>query len=151
MVETIVAIGCIFLFSGFFWQSDLPVAKLGAAIIVVSCVFIIYKLHHTRTIQQPTRLDASLREYCKTEVARMDRQIELLRSVLWWYIMPIIVGVNIMFTGIAGLGAASRNYCIVTLLMAWGIYLLNQRAVSKSLVPLRDELASLFDDMGKPL
>ena len=62
-----------------------------------------------------------MREFCRIELDRLDRQIQLLRSVLWWYIAPCILGVNIMFVGMAGLGIDSLVYFIVTLLFAWGI------------------------------
>jgi hypothetical protein len=64
--------------------------------------------------------------------------------VLWWYIAPCIIGVNVMFVGMTGLGAVSLVYGIVTLLFAWGLYALNMRAVAKELVPRRNELASLL-------
>ena len=148
VIETVAAVAVIFFFSGFFLRSDIPVAKTGAAIVVASAVFIIYKLHRTRLVQKPTPLDASVRQFCKTEMERLDRQIRLGRSVLWWYIIPPLVGVNLLFSGVAGFGTAAEVYLIVTVLFGWGVYLLNQHAVSKSLVPARDELSDLFDEMS---
>jgi hypothetical protein len=81
-------------------------------------------------------------------LGRLDRQIQLLRSVLWWYIAPGIIGVNTMFIGLAGFGIGSLAYCVLTLLLAWGIYELNMRAVAKQLVPPRNELASLLSQYG---
>jgi hypothetical protein len=128
--------------------TDHVVSKLGAALLVCWAGFIIYKLHWTRTIQQPASLDAPVREFCRIELDRLDRQIRLLRSVLWWYIAPCMIGVNIFFVGLAGLGMASLVYAIVTLLLGWGIYALNMRAVAKELAPRRNELASLLSQLG---
>jgi hypothetical protein len=47
----------------------------------------------------------------------------------------------------AGLGTASLAYGIATLLFAWGIYVLNMRAVAKDLVPPRNELANLLSQL----
>ena len=148
VIETIASVAAVFFFTRFFLRSDVPVAKIGAAIVVAWAVFIIYKLHRTRLVQKRTCLDASVREFCKTEMERLDRQIRLVRSVLWWYIIPPVIGVNLLFFGVTGFGTAAVAYCIVTVLLGWGIYLLNQRAVSKSLVPARDELSDLLHEMN---
>ncbi len=149
VIETIAAVVVILAFLPLFSRPDIYVAKLGAAIIIGSAGFIIYKMHHTRTITKRPRLDAPLREFCEVEIERLDRQIALSRSVLSWYIAPLIIGVNLVYSGIAGFGAASRNYCIVTLLLAAAIYWWNQRAVTKSLLPVKNELTNLLDDMNQ--
>ena len=131
LIETIAAVVLIFLFSGAVVSVDSFVAKIGAGFLVLYALFIIYKFHRTRTIQRPAPLDAPVREFCRIELGRLDLQIQLLRGVLWWYIAPAIIGANAVFAGEAGLGTASLVYCIVTLLLAWGIYALNMRAVAK--------------------
>ena len=108
--------------------ADHVVSKSGAAILVCWGLFIIYTMHRTRTIQKATSLDAPVHEFCRIELGRLDRQIQLLRGVLWWYIGPCIVGVNVMFVGMAGFGAASLVNALVTLLLGWGLYVLNMRA-----------------------
>lgn len=147
LVETIAAVFVMFIFGQHLFTSpaDYVVSKFGAGFVVCWAVFIIYKLHRTRTIQKPASPDASVREFCRTEIGRLDRQIRLLRGVLWWYIAPCLIGANIMYLGIAGLGAATLAYSISTVLLGWGIYLLNMYAVKKSLVPARNELASLLN------
>src|SRR5262249_39561497 len=99
------------------------------------------------TIRKPASLDAPVREFCRIELDRLRRQIQLLRGVLWWYIAPCMVGVNTFFIGHAGFGIASLVYCMVTLLLAWGIYRANMRAVANELAPRRDELASLLSQL----
>ena len=147
LVETIAAIFVIVFFGRAVFTVDSLVSKIGAGFIVLWALYIIWKLHRTRTIQQPAPLDAPVREFCRIELDRLDRQIQLLRSVLWWYIAPAMFGANLVFVGISGLGADSRVYFIFTLLLAWGIYALNMRAVAKELVPARDELASLLSQL----
>ena len=146
LVETIAAVFVIIIFGRYLYvaPADHVVSKSGAAILVCWGLFIIYTMHRTRTIQKPASLDAPVREFCRIELGRLDRQIQLLRGVLWWYIGPCIVGVNVMFVGMAGFGAASLVYALVTLLLGWGLYALNMRAVANHLVPPRNELASLL-------
>ena len=147
LIETIAAVGVILLFGGAVVSVDSFVSKIGAGFLVLYALFVIYKLHRTRTIQQPAPLDAPVREFCRIELARLDRQIQLLRGVLWWYIAPAIIGANAVFAGAVGLGIASLAYCIVTFLFAWGVYALNMRAVARHLVPPRDELANLLSQL----
>ena len=147
--ETIVAVLLILCFGGYALAApaDHVVSRTGAGLLVCWAVFIIYKMYRARTIQKPAPLDAPVREFCRIEVARLDRQIRLMRGVLWWYIAPCMIGVNIMFVGMAGLSAASLVYCIATLLLAWGIYALNMTAVAKELTPARNELAGLLNQL----
>jgi hypothetical protein len=144
MIEAVAAVFVIIYFGRFMTRSDHVIASIGAGILVFLGPFIIWKLHRARTIQQPAPLDAPVREFCRIELDRLDRQIQLLRSVLWWYIAPCMVGVNTFFIGLAGFGIASLVYCVVTLLVAWGINTLNMSAVAKQLLPARDELARLL-------
>ncbi len=155
--ETIAAVFVIIFFGLYCYlaPTDYVVPKIGAGFLVCWALFIIYKLHRTRTIQQPASLDAPVCEFCRIELDRLDRQIQLLRSVLWWYIAPCMVGVNIVFTGsllpsgvgTIALGIASLCYGLFTLLLAWWLYALNRRAVAKELLPARNELANLLSQL----
>ena len=146
-IETIASIAAILFFSLAFFRFDALAAKTGSAIVVFGACFIIYQLHRTRTLRTPSRLDLSVHRFCETEIERLDRQIHLLRSVLWWYITPIIVGVNLVYFGINGFGFSAMAYCVLTLFFAWWVHSLNQKAVARSLVPLRDNLLDLLRDM----
>ena len=149
VIEAIAALFVIIFFGRNFYvaPADYVVSKIGSAFLVCWAVFVIYKMYRARTIQRPASLDAPVREFCRIEVGRLDRQIQLLRSILWWYIAPCIIGVNIVSVGTAGLGAASLVYGISTLLLAWGIYALNMMAIAKNLAPARDELAGLLNQL----
>jgi hypothetical protein len=148
-IETLVAVAAAFSFGLMVLSVESFVYKLGAAIIVVGACYITCKLHHTRTVRAPSQLDNSVREFCKTEMERADRQIHLLRTVLWWYISPILIGANLVFVGGNGLGLASVTYCVLTLLVSWWLYALNQKAVAKSLLPVRDELSELLRQLDE--
>src|SRR5947209_12163602 len=146
VTETIAAVFVGIFFGRYVFATNL-VVSMSALWLVWWALKIVYKMHRTRTIRKPASLDAPVREFCRIELDRLDRQIQLQRRVLWWYIAPCMVGVNAFFIGLAGFGIASVVYCIVTLLLAWGIFALNMRAVAKGLVPARDELASLLSQL----
>ncbi len=148
VIETVAAVVVIIFFTRALLKIEEPLAKLGAAIVVMGAGYVVYKMHRTRMDRAPSRLDASVREFCMTEIERLDRQIQLSRSVGWWYISPILIGVNLLYFGINGVTVGSVAYCVFTLLLGWWIYSLNQKAVAKSLLPVRDELSELFRELG---
>lgn len=149
IIETVVAVAVVFIFSRMCFELDHPLAKVGAAILVISACYTVYKLHRTRMDRQCSPLDAPVRDFCNTEVERLDRQIQLLRSVLVWYISPILLGANLVFFGTQGVGFGSVAYSVFTILIGWWINSLNQKAVTKSLLPVRDELAGLLHELNE--
>lgn len=151
LIETVVGVALVFFFGRMVFYFDDLISKSGAGFLVIWILFIIWRLHRTRTIQRPAPIDAPVREFCRIERDRLERQIQLLRSVLWWYIAPIIVGANVVYIGTNGLGRQSLFYAFLTGLMAWGVYLANRAAASSGLVPLRDEVSNVLGQLeGAP-
>jgi CubicO group peptidase (beta-lactamase class C family) len=146
VTETIAALFVAIFFGCHVFAPNL-VVRLSAVWLVGWALTVAYKLHRTRTIRKPASLDAPVREFCRTESDRLLRQIQLQRNVLWWYLAPFIVGINAFFIGLAGFGIASALFCPVTLLLAWGIYKANVRAVATELAPRYDELTRLLSQL----
>jgi CubicO group peptidase (beta-lactamase class C family) len=150
VIETIAAAFVIIFFGRYLLVAN-HVVRASAWCLVLWALAVVYKMHRTRTVRKPASPDAPVREFCRIELDRLERQIQLLRGVLWWYIAPCVVGVNAFFIGQAGFGIASVVYGIVTLLLAWGIFRANMKSVATELAPRRNELASLLsqlDDAG---
>lgn len=148
-IELIVGLFGFVFFSWYFFTApaDHVVSRIGAAFLVCWIVLSAYWMYRARTIRRPASLDAPVREFCRTELDRIERQIQLLRSVLWWYILPCMLGVNVMFVGLAGVGPATLAYGVTTLLIGWGLYVLNMRTVASELVPVRNALAGLLNQL----
>ncbi len=144
LIETVTAVVLIFVFGRMAVSLDDLISKIGAGSLVLSLLLIIWKIHRTRTIQCPAPIDAPVRDFCRIELDRLDRQIQLLRRVLWWYIAPIIIGVNMVYVGTNGFGIDSLFYVLFTVLFAWFIYALNMLAVATGLTPLHDEVADVL-------
>jgi len=161
LIETAAA---IFVAFGFGYplvrHVDWPwLARLGMAIIIMGAVEIIVVMHWTRRRGGRARYDSPLTEFCAVEIARVDRQIWLLRNVSWWYSGPIILGCCVFFFGIlialpelptwAWFVALAIFFAF--LLLGWIIYRMNQQAVHTELLPLREELADTYESLtGKP-
>lgn len=143
LVETAAALLGLYVVTGMLWRFEGFVPRLGAAVVIVSTIFVMFRLHRSRLLRPASKIDASVRDFCRVELDRVNDQIALLRSVAWWYVSPILLGVNLVFAGVAGFGLASLTYLLATLLLGWGIHALNQRAVRKGLIPVREQIESL--------
>jgi hypothetical protein len=138
--ETLAAMIGVIIFGLLAWYTASPVARTGAALTVVAAIFIVAHLHRTRARVSAPDPSLPLMAYCRRALDRVDGQIALLRSVLWWYILPLLIGCNLVFAGQAGLGVISLVYAALSLSFGVFVYRLNQRAVNKTLLPLREEL-----------
>jgi len=98
-----------------------------------------------------------LRACIEASLIQVNHQIWLLRNVLWWYLLPLGVGIGIFIGFIAwqlrSAGAVVfvwvGRYALICALLYWGIYWLNQRTVQKGLKPRRRELEALLASLGQ--
>lgn len=148
--ETVVATAVMPVFLHKVWSTNsTPLVQLGAAIVVASLLFIVYWLHAERLGRPNAGADAPVRDYCRTELARIDGQIRLLRSVLAWYVGPPFLGVLLMFVGQFGLSLAGFLSVALLAVVAWWLHAINQRAVRNELIPMRDEILELLDQLDE--
>lgn len=130
------------------------------SLVGLFCLWVAVFMVTDRIIQkkkQP-RLSDTLSNCAKSSLAQINHQIWLLRNVLWWYLGPLGVGILIWF-GYCGLLLMQGEKppigwvlfvlgCIVgTIILYWGIYWLNQRAVRKELIPRKNELEELLNSL----
>jgi hypothetical protein len=120
---------------------------IGCSLLILSSIFIDCKLILSKRRVPVTDPSAPVEEAIKTEIRKVEIQIRLLRSVWWWYLLPLLVGVNLVFSGCNPSLAASLGYACVVLLLYFFIYWLNQRAVKRNLLPMKAELEAL---LGSP-
>ena len=120
------------LFSWYCWKVPNPVERLGFALVVAGAI---YYAWHLWKWGAPRFLPSDLGRADCLEFYRgeLKRQRDLLRSVWWWAIGPIIPGLAVgFFYGIVTGPAAVRLHQIVGAAVAAGIIVcigwLNQRA-----------------------
>jgi len=141
------AIGSIVLFGIWFWTEHAWAARLGCAIIIAGSVLIIVRLLAAHSRNRRPRLHLRLREYCAAERDRVEVQIRLLRSVLWWYLAPSVVGSNLFVFGLIGWHAVGVGFLIFSLALGAVLYRMNLRAVRIRLMPLKQELDYLISEL----
>jgi len=146
-VETGSALAGIVLFGCLFFVLRGALVKSGAALITAGLALIIFRLRSSSRKDITRRADVSVADFCAGQAAALDRQIALLRSVAWWYLGPVIIGVNLFFVGLSGPNRASLIYLVATLVFAVVVYRLNISTVRHKLVPVRRELASILEEL----
>lgn len=146
-------------------------ARVGALLAVMGAAFVCVWMWRVQRRRPPAAPGAPTAEALRIALRRVEDQIHLLRTVAWWYLLPLLIG-PLVLTG-AGLaeafaagfpplttarevGVAAVLVGTVVLILAaiggffWWIYRINQRAVDRDLVPLRDRLAATLHDLTDP-
>jgi hypothetical protein len=141
-------VACVFIVCWFgvtYFTKIPPLARVGCVELVVSAIFIGLILVLAK---RPSKHPAiSVREFVGAEKEKVDRQKRLLKTVLWWYILPIYIGTEIFTFGLSGVSTFTIVFTVGYGLMCGGICWLNQYAVRKRLAPLSEELGQLLREL----
>lgn len=122
--------------------------RVGSLIVVGSCIFIAWKLVRARRVAPQLLADAPVKDWLRAQLQQITEQAELLRTVGWWYLLPLWLGANVFFWGMSNPMTAKWIYTLVTAVFFVFIWWLNQYARRKQLLPLQTELESLLRDDG---
>lgn len=138
----------VWIYLGIRWSSPWTWYLTVPALLWIAGYMLADRVRHRR----PPEPGESLREGVERSLAEVDQQIRLLRSVLWWYLLPIALPITAFFVqvtfkdGLEGwwtvLELLGPVACVV-IVFGW-IYWLNQYAVRSDLVPRRRELEALL-------
>lgn len=146
-----------------------PAGRVGIVLAISGAAFVCVWIWRAQRRRPPVEPGASTVDALRVAVARVEIQIELLRSVAWWYLAPLMVGPLVLL--VVGAVAAVRTvppigqmttrnligFSIALALAAailaavggffWWIYRINRRAAERDLVPLRDRLAATLHSL----
>lgn len=116
------------------WSGYLVIVLAGTAVPIV--------MWRARTRSISTVSAANFRDFVDIEIDYLRRQVQLLRSVGWWYLLPFYIGVALVMVGVVGpeYSIAKVIVLAVCLVVCAAVYIwlwcLNQRARTKHLEPL---------------
>ncbi|MGZ4963168.1 MAG: M23 family metallopeptidase [Limisphaerales bacterium] len=149
-------LGCVFIlviFGVFFANAETRMARFGDFIVMASAIFIGWRIIHARRTTPPAKPDASTVEALRAELHSVRTQSQLLRSVLWWYLLPIGSGVLISVWGDNNETPFQITFTLTIIFTYAFIYWVNQRARTKYLVPAQAQLEALVHaaETGEPL
>jgi CubicO group peptidase (beta-lactamase class C family) len=140
---------CIFIVGWFAWDlfsgNNSWLTQAGCAVLVVSAVFIAGRLVVSKSRLPKAEPDAPLFEAVKVELQKVENQIRLLKSVAWWYLLPLFVGVMMHRWGGSGSLLSKLVYSTVVLVVYAFIHWLNRRAARNNLLPLKRGVESLLE------
>ena len=138
-------------------QGSLPVTwYLAVPAMLWIAGYLLYQRRMARHLElQP---GASLRDSLVASIAQLDHQIRLLRTVFWWYLLPILIALFAFFGqclwqdrhGGPMAFVAFGLVLIICALVFGGVYWLNQHAVRHGLKPRRDALAAQLASLEEP-
>jgi hypothetical protein len=151
--ELVASALVIIIFGIFFFTAyRTPISRLGDLIVIGSAIFIAWKLIHTRRITPPAPPGATIIESLRAELNSVRAQSHLLRSVLWWYLLPPGIGVLVATWGLQANLHAKIPVSLVIIAVYAFVYWVNQWARSKQLLPVEAQLESLLHsaETGEP-
>ncbi|MES2571890.1 MAG: serine hydrolase domain-containing protein [Verrucomicrobiota bacterium] len=120
------------------------IARIGYLIIIGGMLFASWKsLRRRRSIPQPLA-DASVMEWLKYDLEKVRQHAEDSRTLLWWYLLPFLIGMTVSTWGMPVGWTARIGTSILTLLIAVVTYRMNQRVWRTQWVPIQHELEVLL-------
>jgi hypothetical protein len=149
-------LGCvlvILIFGYYSFNERTPVVRLGWLIVIGGSIYSGWKLAHARRTTRPAPPGATVVESLRAELKSVRTQSRLLGSVLWWYLLPPIIGLLVATWGMKINLHAKIPATLIYLAGYAFVYWLNRRELSKELVPLEAQLQSLLHsaETGEPL
>jgi hypothetical protein len=121
--------------------------RLGVVVVIAALVLVAVRLHRARRTRSAAGMDRPVARVLKEERGKIDAQIRLLETVLWWYVGPIWLGVIMIIAGRVGTSWLTLASAAVVTLLSWALYRLNVHAARQHLRPRRDELSRLLAEV----
>jgi hypothetical protein len=120
-------------------------------IAVASVLFVAAYLLRSRLRKVKEAEPASLGEKLQQMIGEVKSQIRLLRSIVWWYLLPCAIAFAAVSVERLRFPMSWSRLCVtigVGLSLGIAIYWLNQRTVRKTLEPRRRNLQRLLDELA---
>jgi len=122
------------------------VTRIGYLIIIGGMLFASWKsIRRRRSIPQPIA-DAPVMEWLKYDLAKVRQHAEDSRTLLWWYLLPFLIGMNVSTWGMkVDLLTVKIPMTVLVVLIAGVTYWLNQRVWRNQWLPMQQELEALLN------
>ncbi|MBL8644548.1 MAG: hypothetical protein JNK21_11495 [Rhodospirillaceae bacterium] len=125
-VEYIAGAFVITIFGFYIYRIDSVLADIGSALTIAATIFVMHYLRKRGSPGTPPT-EGTLTEMIAFHRHELARQRDLVRNVMWWYLVPFVPGVFFFVMGTANLAALSLSIRIPVILAIFvGVWLLNQ-------------------------
>ena len=130
--------------------------KIGAAAATACVLYVLARLWRARRRHGQVREDLPLAERVRAEIAKVEAQADLLRTVRSWYMTPLALGSTIWLASLvpaiglaprltaAGIAAAVCFSGLLFSAVGWVVVRLNNCVARTQLDPYREELQRLL-------
>ena len=131
-----------------YWAYKTPfiVTKIASVLIVLWGIYVALRLRRAKK-HKPTAFTETYLEYLYKSRGYLNIQKQLLESVLYWYILPMMI---FLFLFVLGPGVTPERLPVIirsgAIFSAIGVgtYFLNKRAVRKELMPRLEKIDELI-------
>jgi hypothetical protein len=117
----------------YIWKYPNPLMRIGSAMIIAGVLFVLWQIHRrgrASALPQDLALNASLEFHRR----QLMRQRDLLRTVVWWYLLPMVPGLLVFITGMVGArGFRLRQLPFIGLIVGLFLFIwwINQRGADR--------------------
>ena len=109
---------CVFVviaFGAYVFTLPHPLQKIGSALVVVATFYVAWQLHRRASAEPPEK--AGTMPILAFSRVQLVRQRDALRSIFWWYMLPFLPGLALVFLG------AGQDPALAAKTPVWGRWL----------------------------
>lgn len=147
-LEIFLAVFMTALFGWWLLADVHTLAKIGDAIIIAGCLLVIFKLLYARKVNVKQDNASEIKYYLMVSLEHTRKQIKLLSTVLWWYLLPFFIGIACIFCAYLPSLLSKAIYIAIVAVLYGYIYYLNKRAVKNNLRPLENNLIKALEELS---
>lgn len=120
--------------------------KIGAIWIVLSAIYIIYRLASTKN-HKPNAITENYLDYLYQSKDYLGVQKNLLDSVIYWYFLPIAIGILLIFVGSMEINSRFYLNIVGLIVLGVGVHFLNKWSAKKYISPRLKKIDELINVM----
>jgi Flp pilus assembly protein TadB len=149
-LELLACLAVCLIFGYILFASHSMWKQIGSAILILSAIFIAYKLKSTqiRSKSDTVKCNHSMEQHLKLELKQVRSQKKMLRNIVWWYIAPIVVGLSFFTMGFESGVVIQIIYMCVVIILSAVVWQLNQRVVRSKFDPLIKEIEEAIQSLN---
>ena len=120
-------------------------SKIGIALIVLALAFIVFKLKNVKKYKKEIDPVGSVKEQLLGMRHYVIKQKDLLDNVLYWYLLPLFIGIVLFFIGLGDSVLKTTLLIGIAVVVCAGIYWINKKAVKEYYGPLLAKLHTAIE------
>ena len=132
--EIIVAVILIPVFSVVAYYVQPLLSRIGAFLTIPGVLIIVFTLRRVKQYR-PVYGRLPLKEYLERYRLYMEKQMQLLMKVVWWYLLPCAIPITLFF-----IGQERYFFALLVLPFYFYVYRLNRWTAEHEIRPLIDQL-----------